>query len=103
MEYLRAFILIPFYFCSAIAALPVLVVIARILRLKVGINPLVYSSIVIALASIIVPLGLDLVDLEHYRGRALLGLVLLSIVVAFVDAALRKVLPLPLDDELAQL
>ncbi len=100
MDWLRVLILIPFYFCGALAALPFLIVVARILRLKVGINPLVYSSIVLALLAIVVPLGFDLVDLNAYRGRVLLVLVLVSIFFGAVDWALKKSLPLPLDEEL---
>ncbi len=100
MDWLRVLILIPFYFCGAIAALPFLIVVARILRIKVGINPLVYSAIVLALLAIIVPLGLDIVDLEAYRGRALLFLILGSIFFGGVDWVLKKYLPLPLDEEL---
>jgi len=97
---LYALILIPFYFCGALAALPALIVTARILRIKVGINPLVYTAIAVAVAAIVLPLGLDLVDLDSYRGRVLLGLIVASIVLGAVDWVLKQFLPLPLDEEL---
>jgi len=100
LEYLHALILIPFYFCSAIFALPVLVVLARVLRIKVGINPLVYLAIGSAVAGIVVPLAAGLLPLRAYNGRGLLILVLGSLVLAAVDSLLKRALPLPLDDEL---
>jgi len=93
-------ILIPFYFCGAIAALPALIVICRVLRIPVGINPLVYTAIGLSIAGIVLPLALDIVDLHSFRGRFLIGLVVASIALAAVDWVLKKALTLPLDQEL---
>lgn len=100
MEYLHALILIPFYFCAAIFALPALIVVTRVLRIKVGINPLVYLAIGSAVAGIIVPLAAGLVPLHAYNGRGLLVMVIGSLLLAAVDSLLKRALPLPLDDEL---
>lgn len=100
MSSLYALILIPFYFCGALALLPVLVVLARILRLPIGINPLVYTAIGGAVAAIVLPLALDIVDLHSFRGRILVALVLVSMAFGGIDWALKKFLPLPLDEEL---
>jgi len=100
---LHSLIVIPYYFVSALAALPLLILGARLLRLKVAVNTLVGTAIALAVASIAVPLAADWVDVDAFTGRPLLALVLASLVLAGVDAALMKYLPLPLDDELRDL
>jgi hypothetical protein len=101
--FLHWFILIPFYFFGSLAALPFLIIIARLLRLKVSINALVGTAIALSVAGIAVPLALDWVDLLSFRGRQMLALGVLSMVFTAVDAALVNALPLPLDKELQDL
>ena len=96
-------ILIPFYFFGSLAALPLLILIARLLRLKVSINALVGIAIAISIAGLAIPLACDWVDLVSLRGRHLLLLGGVSLVLAAIDAAMVKVLPLPLDQELQDL
>ena len=96
-------ILVPYYFLAALATLPLLMVISRVLRLKVAINTLVGGAIVLSLASIIIPLACDWVDLVAFTGRPLVVLVGLSFGFAALDVALAKVLPLQFDDELREL
>lgn len=96
-------IVVPYYFVAPLASLPLLMVISRLLRLKVAINTLVGSAIVLSLVSIIVPLICKWVSLEAFTGRPLAILVVLSFVFTALDAALARVLPLPLDDELREL
>ena len=103
MGYIHWFILIPFYFFGSLAALPLLIIAARLLRLKVSINVLVGSAIALSLAAIVIPLACDWVDLVWFRGRQMLALGVLSMVLAAVDAALMTALPLPLDNELQDL
>ena len=100
---LHGLIVVPYYFVAPLASLPLLMVISRLLRLQVAINTLVGSAIVLSLVSIIVPLICKWVSLEAFTGRPLAVLVLLSFVFTALDAALARVLPLPLDDELREL
>ncbi|HVO26488.1 MAG TPA: hypothetical protein VMW56_22995 [Candidatus Margulisiibacteriota bacterium] len=103
MGWLHWFILIPFYFFGSLAALPLLILICRLLRLKVSINALVGTAIALSIAGIAIPLACDWVDLAALRGRHMLALGVLSILLAAVDAALVNTLPLPLDQELQDL
>jgi hypothetical protein len=103
MGILHWFILIPFYFFGSLAALPFLMVICRLLRLKVSINALVGTAIALSIAGIAIPLACDWVDLVSFRGGPMLVLGVLSMLLASVDAALVNVLPLPLDQELQDL
>ena len=103
MSYLHWVILIPFYFFGSLAALPLLIVICRLLRLKVSINALVGTAIALSVAGIVVPLACDWVDLTAFRGRQMLALGVLSMLLAALDAALVNSLPLPLDRELQDL
>jgi hypothetical protein len=96
-------IVIPYYFVGPLAALPCLMVLCRIVRLKLSINALVGAAIGLTLASIAVPLACDWIDLADFTGRPLLALVLASFVFAAADAALMSRLPLPLDRELQDL
>jgi hypothetical protein len=100
---LHALIVVPYYFLSALALLPLLILAARLLRLTVSVNTLVGIAIGLALASIVIPLAADWVDLDAFSGRPLLVLVLASLLLTAVDAALLKHLPLPLDEELRDL
>ncbi len=100
---LHGLIVVPYYFLGPLASLPFLMVVSRLLRLKVAINTLVGSAIVLTLVSIIAPLFFKWVSLDAFTGRPLAILMLLSFVFTAADAALAKALPLPLDDELREL
>ena len=95
-------ILIPFYFFGATGLFLLLTIASRLLRLKVTASTLAVTSVVLGLAFVIVPLVSDLLDLEHYAGRYVLGLGLVTFLIAAVDTILEPLLPLPLDQELAQ-
>jgi hypothetical protein len=101
--YLHWFILIPFYFFGSLAILPFLIIVARLLRLTVSINVLVGTAIALSVGAIVIPLACDWVDLVWFRGRQMLALGALSMVLAAIDAALVNALPLPLDRELQDL
>ena len=96
-------ILLPYYLIGALAALPFLLVICRLLRFKVSINNLVAAAIGVTVALIVIPLACHCVALSAFSGRALLALLALSLLLAAVDRALAARLPLPLDAELRQL
>lgn len=96
-------ILFPYYFFTALSFLLLSIVVARVLRLKVGVNPLVMTSVVVSLALIAVPLILDWANLHDYEGRMMLAIGLGSFVLAGLDVLLEQWLPLPLDGELADL
>lgn len=96
-------ILLPYYFVGALATLPLLILTCRVLRLTVSLNSLVGVAIVLTLAVIIIPLACHWVALDAFSGRALLGVVLLSLLLAAIDRLLCDRLPLPLDRELAAL
>jgi hypothetical protein len=101
--FLHWFVLIPFYFFGTLAALPLLMVVCRLLRLKVSINTLVGTAITLSVAGIALPLLCDWVELAAFRGRYMLLLGVISLLFAAVDAAMVEVLPLPLDQELQDL
>ena len=96
-------IVLPYYFIATLALLPLLILGARLFRLKVSINALVGTAIVLAVAGIVVPLAAGWLSLGHLSGRPLLALVIASFLLAAIDFALARVLPLPLDDELREL
>ena len=100
---LHGLILVPYYFVAALASLPLLMVLSRLLRLRIAINTLVGGAIGLSLVSIVLPLACHWAGLDAFTGRPLALLVVLSLVFAALDAALAKVLPLPLDDELREL
>ena len=96
-------IVVPYYFVGTLAALPMLIVLCRLVRLKVPINGLVGAAIVLTLVAIIIPLAAGLIHLSAFTGRPLLILIGLSFVFAGLDAALHERLPLPLDHDLQEL
>jgi len=100
---LHSLIVVPYYFFLALSLLPLLVLVCRLLRLKVSIGALVGVAIGMSVAAIAIPLIADWVDLARLSGRPMLLLGLLSFVLAALDAALARVLPLPLDTELSEL
>ncbi len=103
MGWLHWLIVIPFYFFGSLAALPLLILICRLLRLKISINALVGAAIALSIAGIVIPLAADWVDLTAFRGRQMLALAVLSMLLVAVDAILVNALPLPLDQELHDL
>ena len=103
MHIFHWFVVVPFYFFGSLAALPFLIIVSRLLRLKLSINSLVGTAIILSLAGIAIPLACRWVDLSSFRGGPMLVLGALSMLLAAIDAALVPVLPLPLDQELLDL
>jgi uncharacterized membrane protein YadS len=99
----HVFILIPFYFFSAIGLFLILTLLARVLRLQVTANALAISAVVLGLSVVAVPLLTDVLDLAHYGGRYLLLLGAITFALAALDTLLEPLLPLPLDRELEKI
>ncbi len=96
-------IVIPYYFVGALAALPLLMLLSRLARMKFSINTLVGTAIALAVAGLAIPLTCGWFGLAALTGRPLLVLVVASLLFAAVDTALADILPLPLDAELRDL
>lgn len=103
MGALRWLIVVPYYFVGALAALPLLMLLCRVVRAKVSINALVGTAIGITVAAIGVPLVCGWLDLSAFAARPLLLLLIASVLLAALDAALAGRLPLPLDKDLREL
>ena len=93
-------IVIPFYFFGALSLLSGLIVAARLARLRVPINALVITAIIVSFFGLAIPLWLDWMSLDSLTGFRAAILLVASFVFAAVDAILKDQLPLPLDDEL---
>ena len=100
MGSLHWLIVVPFYFFGALALLSILIVASRLLRLKVSINFLVISSILITLLALAVPLSFDWVDLEWFTGWKAAVLLITSFLLAGIDTVLKRSITSPLDEEL---
>jgi len=96
-------IVIPLYFFSALALLLFLVLVARLLRLRVSVNPLVTTAVSVSLGFIVAPVVIGWATLDSYTGRVLLALMLSTFALAAVDTFLQGFLPVPLDKELEEL
>ena len=96
-------IVVPFYFFSALSFLLLTVVLARILRLKIGINPLVITAVIVSLGLVVAPLIAGWATVHDYEGRTMLVIGLVSMGLAGLDVVLQQWLPLPLDQELEAL
>jgi hypothetical protein len=96
-------IVIPLYFFAALAMLLFLMLVARLLRLKISVNPLVTTAVSASLALIVAPVVIGWATLDSYTGRGLLVLMLGTFALAAIDTLLQNVLPVPLDKELEKL
>ncbi len=100
---LHALIVVPYYFVGALAVLPFLILLCRLLRANIGINALVGTSIGLTVAGLIGPLAGHWIALSAFTGRPLLVLVILSLLFAAIDTTLAPHLPLTLDKQLNDL
>ena len=103
MGALHCLIVVPYYFVGALAVLPLLMLLCRLVRAKVSINALAGTAIGVTVAVIAVPLVCGWLDIRAFTGRPLLLLLIASLLLAALDAALAECLPLPLDTELRDL
>ena len=102
MESLHWLILIPFYFVGSITLLLSFILAARLLRLRVSVDPLVPAACALAIGLTLVPLVAGRVTLDAYGGRVLVVLIVASFALAGLDTLLRPLVPLPLDEELRE-
>lgn len=100
---MHALILIPYYFFGAISLLMVLITLCRIVRLPVPAHRLAVAAASASLIGVAVPLLAGLTDLHDYTVLRMAALVAVSLVLAGLDTALRRVLPSHLDEELEKL
>ena len=96
-------IVIPLYFFAALALLLSLMLVSRLLRLRVSVNPLVTIAVTVSLALIVAPVVIGWATLDSYTGRVLLVLMLSTFAMALIDTFLQTYLPVPLDKELEEL
>lgn len=100
MSSLHWLIVIPFYFFTALLVFFVLAITCRVLRARVGANPLAITAAVTALVATVVPAALGWLPLEAYTSMRMVALAVGSFVLAVLDMLLMPTLGLPLDDEL---
>lgn len=103
MGTLHWLILFPYYFFGALSLLLLMMVVARLLRLKVKVNALVMTAVLVSLVAVALPLITGWAGIEDYSGRLLFLVGVDSFLLAAVDVALESRLPLPLDKELQAL
>ncbi|HYD46974.1 MAG TPA: hypothetical protein VEB21_01435 [Terriglobales bacterium] len=93
-------IVVPYYFFTALTLSALLILTARLLRLKVAVNTLVTGAVITALIGMILVLSSDAVSVADLTGRGILCLGIASFVLAGLDATLMKSLPHSIDHEL---
>jgi hypothetical protein len=96
-------IVVPYYFFGALSLLLLMMVLARLLRLKVKVNPLVMIAVLVSALGVALPLITGWADITDYSGRILLLIGVDSFILAAVDTWLESRMPLPLDQELRAL
>jgi len=100
MSNLHWLIVIPFYFFAALSLFFALSITCRLVRAKLGANPLAVAAALTALLAAIVPVAVGWIPLSAYTTLRMIGLGVASFVLAAVDTVLMPGLGLPLDDEL---
>lgn len=97
---MHALIVFPYYFFAALNLAVVLVLLTRLLRLKVSINTLVTTSVVVSLVAMILVMSHDEISARDLKGGPMLVMAIVSFVLAGLDALLKKSLPHQIDQEL---
>lgn len=103
MGNLHWLVLIPYYFFSALCVLLLLIVVCRLLRVRIGANALVITSVLVAAGGVLLPLATGWAHIADYGGIGLVVLGVVSFMFAALDAWLEPRLALPLDQELLKL
>lgn len=93
-------ILIPYYFIGTITVTALLSTLCRLTRLNLSANTLIRTAVVCTLVLLVGPLWLGWISSAFFTTKGLILLLALSFVLAGLDAALRKKLPLAMDHEL---
>lgn len=96
------FFLVPFYVFIAIGVFLTLSILCRLVRLKVAANTLAVTAVVTGVVVVLLPL-IEGIQLSDYTGRRLLMVGAVTFLLATIDTLLEPVLPLPMDQELAEL
>jgi hypothetical protein len=94
-------LLIPFYVFTALSLFLLLAIGARLLRRRLGANGIAIAAALLAVAAVTVPLVSGWAGITDYSGRRMLAAAGVSLFLALVDTLLAPRLPLPLDQELA--
>ena len=102
MGSLHWLIVVPLYFFGNMTLCLSFIVAARLLRLRVSVEPLVTGTSALAIVLTVVPLVAGWVTLDASAGRVLIVLIVASFAVAGLDTLLQSLLPLPLDKELRE-
>ena len=102
MRSLHLLIVIPLYLFSSITLLLSFILAARLLRLRVSVDPLVTGAPALAIGLIVISLAAGWMILDEHAGRVLVVLIAASFALAGLDTLLRSLVPLPLDEELRE-
>jgi len=94
-------LVIPFYVFTAIGVFLVLSLLCRVLRLKLSAHSLAVTAVIAGIFVVLFPLFEHLIDLPDLTGRKMIILLVITFGLAALDAVLERFLPLPFDDELA--
>lgn len=96
-------ILLPYYFFTAIGTSLLLLLLCRLVRARVGSSSLVTAAVILSLIGVAAPLVSGQMGIDDYSTLGFLVLAAASLLLAGLDTLLQPLLPLPADDELAQL
>jgi hypothetical protein len=96
-------LLIPYYFFAALGALLLLILLSRMARLRLSLNLLATTAVLLGIGFVTVPILTGCLRLEDYTVGRMLGLVGATCVLALVDSLLQPTLAIALDKELDDL
>ena len=96
-------LLIPYYFFGALGTLLVLILLGRITRVKVSLNLLATTSVILGLGLVSAPILVGWIGLADYTVKRMILLAAATCLLALFDAVVQPRLSLPLDGELEQL
>ena len=100
MGALHWLILFPYYFFTALSLFLLLLVICRVVRAEVSANPLSMTAVVAAVVLTAAPLVSGATSISDYSWPGLVFLLVVSLVLATIDAVLKSSLAVPIDAEL---
>jgi hypothetical protein len=95
-------IVIPLYFFGSMTLLLSFILGARLLRLRVSVDPLVTGASTLTIGLIVISLVAGWVTLDAHAGLVLVALIAASFAFAGLDTLVRSLVPLPLDEELRE-
>jgi hypothetical protein len=95
--------LIPYYFFGALCALLLLILISRTARLRVSLNLVSTTAVVLGIGFVTVPILTGCLSLKDYTVGRMFPLVGATCLLALLDAIVQPALSLPLDKDLQDL